>query len=132
MARVGLVGDIHGRVEWLRLAYQAFEREGGVDAVLQARDFGVDSKTLHDDPFIFMVGDEAERLATKYQASQIFTPGNHEVWPELLAHPIEFEGYRKIRPHVWILHGGVMTLRGLRIAVLGGATSSDKHKRLRY
>jgi len=130
MARLGLVGDFHGRVGWLRLAYEAFAREGGVAAVLQVGDTSIDFGRLHADPF--MVGDHAEHLAQQYETPLIYTPGNHEAWPEILARPIEPEGYRKIRPHVWMLHGNTMIFRGLRIAALGGATSSDKHARLRY
>lgn len=128
--RFGLVGDFHGRVGYLRLAFEAFEREGGVDAVLQVGDTSIDWSRLHADPF--MVGDQAELLATQYNTPIIFTPGNHDSWPELLRVPIEPEGYRKIRPHVWMLHGNIMSFRGQRIAALGGATSSDKSGRLRY
>lgn len=128
MPRFGLVGDLHGRIGFLRLAYEAFEREGGVDAVLQVGDFGID--WVRKDPL--MVGDHAERLAQQYEAPLIFTPGNHDAWPELLSRPIEAEGYREIRPHIWMLHGRAMTFHGLRIAALGGATSSDKHARLRH
>lgn len=130
MQRFGLVGDLHGKVGYLRLAYEAFEREGGVDAVLQVGDFGIDFERLHKDPYL--VGSHAEHLASQYQTPLIFTPGNHDAWPELLARPIGPEGYRKIRPHIWMLHGNVMNFRGLRIAALGGATSSDKNARLRH
>lgn len=130
MARFGLVGDFHGRVGYLRLAYEAFEREGGVAGVLQVGDTCIDLDRVGSDPF--MVGDHAEHLAEHYRTPLIFTPGNHDAWPELLRVPIEPEGYRKIRPHVWMLHGNVVTFRGLRIAALGGATSSDKTARLRH
>lgn len=130
VARFGLVGDLHGRVGFLRLAYEAFERESGVDAVLQVGDFGIDFERLHKDPY--MVGDQAEHVAQQHETPLIFTPGNHEGWPELLARPIEPEGYRRIRPHVWMLHGNVMNFHRLRIAALGGATSSDRAARLRH
>ena len=130
MARFGLVGDLHGKVGWLRLAFEAFERVGGVDAVLQVGDFGIDWPRAHKDPF--MLGGHAEHLARQYGAPVIFTPGNHDAWDSLLARQVEPEGYRKIRDNIWMLHGGIMTIQGVRIAGLGGATSSDKSTRLDY
>ena len=66
MARFGLVGDLHGKVGWLRLAFEAFERVGGVDAVLQVGDFGIDWPRAHKDPFL--VGDQTEHLARQYNS----------------------------------------------------------------
>lgn len=125
MTRVGILGDIHGIAEWLDRAVAAFH-EVGIKTVLQVGDLSV-----------FWPGTEGtaeameESLASR-GITLIFCPGNHDAWGLLLHVPVEPEGHRRITEHIWMLHGTVIELESLRIAGLGGATSSDKHSRLRY
>lgn len=130
MAKFGLVGDIHGRMGWLRRAFEAFAAEGGVDAVLLAGETGIDWPVSEIGPTAR--GDVAEQLAVEHGTPIIFAPGNHDNRVSLLAVPVEPEEYQKIRPHVWMLHGKIKTSRGIRIAALGGASSIDEAGRRRY
>lgn len=130
MARFGLVGDLCGKNGWLKLAVDGFDEVGGVDAVLQTGNFGILRGERFKDPIA--KADAVEAMLAERDLVLVFTPGNEDDWETLFSFEVGSDGIRKIREHIWLLHGQCITLFDARIGALGGATSSNRAEKLLY
>jgi hypothetical protein len=125
--RIGLVGDTHGDLQFLRAALEEF-REQGVEVVIQLGDFG----------FLWQNGshDRAALAALDAQLVQNgqtlhWLDGNHEYFTMLYSIPASDDGLRWVTPNIAHLPRGHRTtlLSGKSLAILGGGNSIDIHHR---
>lgn len=118
VARVGVAGDWHGDRHFAAKIVRHFAAK--IDVVVHTGDF---LNIYAPDAFL----DDVEEIAQEAKVIIMFVDGNHEPFDWLLAHPVDEDGVRRLRPRVWHLPRGFrwewMTLTFL---ALGGAHSVDR------
>ncbi len=129
--RVAIAGDWHGNLRWIQTALPQLHRTApDVTTVLQLGDFGYWPRA--DRPgkgFLAAVDYWSKRAGLE---RILFTPGNHEFWPDLLklfaAHPGQMV---QVTEYAWAMPRGYrFTLAGRDFMSFGGAASHDAHLRV--
>lgn len=121
---LAFIGDIHwDGLDHLRHALAGIE--GTVQTFIQVGDFA-----LYNTPQILAAVDEmlrwhaASRGVDPDRSQLLFIDGNRD-WHDLLAH--DAPGPVRLSPHVtYIPRGVALTLHGIRVGFLGGATSPSR------
>lgn len=126
--RIGVLGDPHADLQWIKLAIRNLAR-AGIQQIHVLGDFGFLS---NDSPL------ERKRLGllteqlTSHNAFMYVTGGNHEGYPTLhRRYPLDEWGYRRLsRRIIWLPRGWRgTTAAGLVVASLGGANSISRGRR---
>jgi hypothetical protein len=121
--RVLLVGDTHGSREWWAKVGLPTARQLAALVILQVGDFGVLDRGR--------MLDELEAGLDSEGRVVLFVEGNHEDFEHLLGVPVDPDGVRRMRPHVWHLPRGFRwEWAGQRFLACGGAGSPDMGGRL--
>lgn len=124
------MGDTHGNTNFTLFSIRA-ARELGITRIVQVGDFGV-WPGLKGQMFLDAVSVEASNAGVTFS----FIDGNHEDFDQLDAALAEndrdSDGGVWLRDNLlWYPRGTVCELGGRRFAFLGGATSVDKHRRVK-
>jgi hypothetical protein len=126
MTRIGLLGDTHGSIGWVRYALNKFHREG-IDTILQLGDFGIYDST-NGQHFLKIV----RQLLEHYGQTLYVVPGNHEDWEYINSIPIEDDGWQKLRSNIFLAPRGFRwEWEGVSFVALGGGPSVDRSWRSR-
>lgn len=125
VARVAVVGDLHGNVNYTRRVINyAFKdvEEANADVIVQVGDFGFWGMGFVNAVQVFM-----ENYPDKYF---LFVDGNHEHHRQLNAVPVDEDGVRRLSAQVWHLPRGFRwTWNGITCVAVGGAPSVDANWR---
>lgn len=120
--RVAVAGDWHGNYNYVPRALN-YAYKQGAEVVVHVGDFGY---WREPDGYLDMV----ERFCQTHNMIVMFVDGNHENHDLLNSVPIDEDGVRRIRDHLWHLPRGFRWEWGLiTFLALGGAVSVDAHLR---
>ncbi len=123
--RIGLLGDVHGRIGWFRYAIDKFKREG-IDTIVQLGDFGL------GDPFMY--GKTLKSLNNALVRNGItfyVVPGNHENYDFIDSIPVEADGWQHLKSNILLApRGHRWEWDGISFVALGGAPSVDRTWRI--
>lgn len=126
--RIGLLGDPHADLQWIKLAIRNLTRTG-IQQIHVLGDFGFLSNGIRRERQ--RLGLVTEQLTSR-NAFMYVTGGNHEGYPTLhRRYPLDEWGYRRLsRRIIWLPRGwrGV-TAAGTVIASIGGANSISRGHR---
>lgn len=130
--RVLVVGDSHGNSAWMHDVVIPRAVEMGATKLLQVGDFGF----IWPSPNYLRTLDKLDRALSRAGLDLHFLPGNHEDFSKiaLLAsrqHAVSPEGHVPFRPHIFYTgRVSAWSWNGRRCAVVGCATSVDRHLRI--
>jgi hypothetical protein len=119
--RIGLLGDTHGDLPWVKFALRAF-KSAGIDVILQVGDFGLYRDRKGNE---FM--DTVQGYAKKMGITFFVIPGNHENWEyieETVGAATDWVSFRKniyVPPRVFRWNWD-----GVDFASLSGAPSVNR------
>lgn len=133
MAKIMVLGDVHGQTQWLRNVVKKAKRNG-VEKILQVGDFGIWTHEEEGHRFLDSVNEELRKNGIKLY----FLGGNHENWDHLnwweKNNAKSYHGHVFVRSH--ILYTGrvnrwVWGEKGSEkvFQTVGGAVSVDKAHR---
>jgi hypothetical protein len=124
--RVLLVGDTHADLTWWQEVGLPTARRVGASVILQVGDFGVWSRDQG------RVVDGLEGPLAEEGRLLLYVEGNHEDFGYLLSVPVDEDGVRRLRPHIWHLPRGFRWVwSGQTFLACGGAGSPDLGGRVR-
>lgn len=129
--RVAIAGDWHGNTLWVQQALPGLHRAApDIRTVLQLGDFGYWPRADRPGKGFLAAVDYWCKLAQLERI--LFTPGNHEYWPDLLKlfaeHP---DRMVQVTEYAWAMPRGYrFTLGGRDVMSFGGAASHDVQHRV--
>lgn len=106
--RVLMLGDSHGSIS---MVTAAIEQAAAADAniVVSVGDFGIWPERRGRE---FL--DAVEAAAERRSIPVIVVPGNHDDWNQVDACPTDDDGFKRLRPHVWVADRGQHWVLGAR------------------
>lgn len=120
-ARVGLLGDVHGSIEFFRAAIDRFAA-AGLSTIVQLGDFGI-WPHIPSGSEVLDAGDAALAAA---DMTVVVVPGNHENNTFVNLLPVDDAGFVTIRPRIRAARSGTRwEWSGRRFAAVTGAYSVD-------
>lgn len=123
MSEIGLLGDTHGNLRWVKFALWSFH-ERGITTIAQVGDFGIYAQ---GDLFLKGVRLELE----KYGQTLYVVPGNHEDYDYIATIPVREDGWQHLRSNILLApRGHRWEWGGLSFVALGGAPSVDRWARV--
>lgn len=127
--KVGLVGDIHGQIQSMRLCLVDIQNaDPSAQHIFQLGDFG-----LYPDADEFY--DNVEHILETLDMMLYVTPGNHEDWDYINALPIgpDHRYEKPLRDRIIVVdRGWSKGIDGVRFVSLGGAPSVDRTYRQQH
>lgn len=119
MRRVMALGDSHGNTKFMVAALNIAHQEN-CDVVHVVGDFGIWTHVEAGVRFLDAVDEEARSLGILVT----FTCGNHENYDHLYAIPVDDDGWRRVRPHIWHApRGHIWRWENMNFLSMGGAHS---------
>lgn len=119
--RIMVLGDSHGNTGFMMAAMNIAHRDR-CDVVHVVGDFGIWTHVQAGVHFLDAVEEEARALGLIVT----FTDGNHENFDDLYAIPVDQDGWRRVRPHIWHApRGHIWRWGGINLMSMGGAHSID-------
>ena len=122
MTKIGVLGDTHANISWIRFALWKMHRES-IREVLQVGDFGIG-----EDPHSTRFTQIASEVAEDYGITLRVVPGNHESWPLInrLTSGNRTE-WAELAPNIYLAPRGIRwEWDGVKFVALGGAPSIDR------
>lgn len=115
------LGDSHGNGGFVAEAIGA-ALGYGCEVIVQVGDFGIWDHKIDGVNFL----NKMEEFLEKAGFPLIFCDGNHENFDSLYALPIDEDGFRRVRPHIWHApRGHIWEMGGVTFMAMGGAHSID-------
>ncbi|WP_062318114.1 metallophosphoesterase family protein [Demequina maris] len=125
--KVALLGDTHGRENWIVYALDRFAAEG-LTTVIQVGDLGV-----WPGPTAARMWNRIDELLTHHGQTMMVAPGNHEDYDEIARLEARDDGWLRFRDHILLAPRGHRTeIAGRSLCWLGGAASVDRGWRLAH
>lgn len=124
--RILAVGDTHGNVQFWQHVFNAMSYLE-YDVIVQVGDFGFWTHVPGGEEYL----DFLEIVLTKKKVKLYWVDGNHENFDALYDLPVQSDGFRKIRPHIFhIPRGHTWTWDKVKFMGFGGAYSIDQMPRV--
>lgn len=120
-SRIMVLGDSEGNVGFVMAAMNIAHRDR-CEAVHVVGDFGIWTHVEAGVAFLDAIEEEARTLGMVVS----FTDGNHENFDHLYAIPVDEDGWRRVRPHIWHApRGHIWRWGAINFLSMGGAHSID-------
>lgn len=115
------LGDSHGNTGFVAEAIGA-ALGYNCQVILQLGDFGIWDHKIDGVKFL----DKTEEFLEKAGFPLVFADGNHENFDSLYSIPVDEDGFRRVRPHIWHApRGHIWNWSGVTFMAMGGAHSID-------